>query len=149
MDQKYYGFYVKSSDDQEIVCNMYGFDTLAALVADSVFAEQVGAHLPSVTVYSYSDFEDPQVEEVVDPVEWLFKEQLIAKIESPIYYDSDEGSSKVKVSLPSGRQYSVGLLDWDPVGDGEHLIMHSEWEHYEEELELSKRLKVWKDKEEN
>lgn len=75
-------------------------------------------------------------------------EQLIARIESPIYYDQEKGSSQVKISVPSGRWYSVGLLDWDPVGDGEHLIMHPDWKYYEEELELAKRLKAWKDKEE-
>lgn len=73
MDQKCYGFYVRSDVDQEVVCNVYDFDSLAALVLDSVFTEHAIDHLPSVTVYSYSDPEDPQVEEVVDSVEWLFK----------------------------------------------------------------------------
>lgn len=69
MDQKYYGFYVRSDVDQKVVCNMYGFDSLAALVSDSVFVKFTIDHLFSVTVYSYSDPEDPQVEEVVSPIE--------------------------------------------------------------------------------
>lgn len=69
MDQKCYGFYVRSDVDQEVVCNMYDFDSLAALVSDSVFVKYTTDHLSSVTVYSYSDPEDPQVEEVVSPIE--------------------------------------------------------------------------------
>ena len=69
MDQKYYGFYVRSEVDQEVVCNMYDFDSLAALVSDSVFVKYTADHLFSVTVYSYSDPEDPQVEEVISPIE--------------------------------------------------------------------------------
>ena len=56
-----YGFYVRDINTEEVIYNLTDFDSM-----EDVIAEIRNREVPSgeVTIYSYVDFEDPNVEQV-------------------------------------------------------------------------------------